>query len=189
MKRKKNKWGVAVDGHSLKPFLENPATQNWDGSDVAMTIRASWKSKKIEAQQLAVRSKDFRYIHYCNGAEELYNHANDPHEWNNLAENPEYAAKKAQLKQKMFAMLPESTDEKMSTEAWKDQFFKDYPQADANKDGELSWPEYQAFKKKLDAAKAKGVNNPEQIRNNNEWKDNFFKKYPDADTDQDGVLS
>ena len=33
----------------------------------------------------AVRTKDFRYIRYEDGTEELYNHQNDPNEWTNLA--------------------------------------------------------------------------------------------------------
>ena len=33
----------------------------------------------------AIRTKNWRYIRYANGDEELYNHRKDPHEWNNLA--------------------------------------------------------------------------------------------------------
>ena len=33
----------------------------------------------------AVRSERFRYIRYLDGSEELYDHRNDPDEWNNLA--------------------------------------------------------------------------------------------------------
>jgi iduronate 2-sulfatase len=40
----------------------------------------------------AVRSNDWRYIHYRDGGEELYNHKNDPGEHINLAKNPSYAA-------------------------------------------------------------------------------------------------
>jgi hypothetical protein len=39
----------------------------------------------------------------------------------------------------------------MSAAEWKDAFFKSHPAADANGDGTLSWPEYQTYKKKLDA--------------------------------------
>jgi choline-sulfatase len=39
-----------------------------------------------------VRSERWRYIHYADGSEELYDHQSDEHEWNNLAGNPEYAA-------------------------------------------------------------------------------------------------
>jgi hypothetical protein len=34
-----------------------------------------------------VRSERWRYIRYADGAEELYDHENDPHEWTNLAGN------------------------------------------------------------------------------------------------------
>ena len=40
----------------------------------------------------AVRSSRWRYIRYADGSEELYDHANDPHEWTNLASTPEAAA-------------------------------------------------------------------------------------------------
>lgn len=39
----------------------------------------------------AVRSERWRYIRYADGSEELYDHSRDPHEWSNLAENPDYA--------------------------------------------------------------------------------------------------
>jgi arylsulfatase A-like enzyme len=39
----------------------------------------------------AVRSERWRYIRYADGSEELYDHVRDPHEWANLAANPEYA--------------------------------------------------------------------------------------------------
>ena len=33
----------------------------------------------------AVRTEQWRYIHYADGSEELYDHKNDPHEWHNVA--------------------------------------------------------------------------------------------------------
>ena len=38
-----------------------------------------------------IRSERWRYIHYADGSEELYDHQNDPNEWTNLAGNPEFA--------------------------------------------------------------------------------------------------
>jgi len=39
-----------------------------------------------------VRSERWRYIHYADGTEELYDHQSDPHEWTNLAGDPKFAA-------------------------------------------------------------------------------------------------
>lgn len=39
-----------------------------------------------------IRSEHWRYIHYADGSEELYDMQNDPNEWTNLAGRPEYAA-------------------------------------------------------------------------------------------------
>lgn len=45
----------------------------------------------------AIINRDWRYIYYKGGAEELYDLSSDYHEWNNLAENPEYAEIKRRL--------------------------------------------------------------------------------------------
>ena len=97
--------GAELDGYSLKPFLDNPDTKNWEGPDVALSIISSWKSKRAKDQHLSVRSKDFRYIRYYNGAEELYDHRTDDNEWENVADNPEYSKIKEELKQKLFENL------------------------------------------------------------------------------------
>jgi len=48
-------------------------------------------------------------------------------------------------------------------EVWKDKFFGRHPDADTDGDGLLSWPEYHAYKLKLDArnrpASKKGSDN------------------------------
>ena len=84
--------GVAAkkdnDGPSLVPLLENPETE-WE--QVSLTHLGDGGSYGLSA-------KDWRYIHYKNGDEELYHIAKDPYEWTNLAPNPEYSAKLAQLR-------------------------------------------------------------------------------------------
>jgi arylsulfatase A-like enzyme len=40
----------------------------------------------------SVRSEHWRYIHYADGSEEIYDHQTDPNEWTNLAGKPEHAA-------------------------------------------------------------------------------------------------
>ena len=45
-----------------------------------------------------VRSERYRYIVYEDGSEELYDHEKDKWEWHNLADNPEYAEVKEQMR-------------------------------------------------------------------------------------------
>ena len=47
----------------------------------------------------AIRSENWRYIHYADASEELYDLQNDPHEWENLINHPQYAATVAEHKQ------------------------------------------------------------------------------------------
>jgi arylsulfatase A-like enzyme len=47
----------------------------------------------------AVRTERWRYIRYHDGAEELYDHDSDVHEWHNLADQPEYNDVKQRLAQ------------------------------------------------------------------------------------------
>ena len=85
----KNEFGKPLDGHSLRPFLENPNTENWTGPKAALSVvYSSNKNKDIPSNHhYSVRSKDWRYIIYDSGKEELYNNNIDPKEWDNLLFN------------------------------------------------------------------------------------------------------
>jgi len=48
-----------------------------------------------------VRSRRYRYIRYADGSEELYDHENDPHEWYNLAADPDLAKVKLRLAERL----------------------------------------------------------------------------------------
>jgi arylsulfatase A-like enzyme len=75
-----------VEGHSMKSLLQDPASP--------------WEQPAVTTYQFgnhAVRSEGWRYIRYVNGDQELYNEATDPNEWKNMAGNPEYASKIAEL--------------------------------------------------------------------------------------------
>ena len=77
------------DGPSLVPLLKNP--------------RAGWPhiatTHLADAGSYGVSARDWRYIHYANGDEELYHVAEDPYEWTNLAGEPEHADKLTELRQ------------------------------------------------------------------------------------------
>lgn len=102
----KNDNGKPLSGYSLKPFIENPENPKWNGPDVALTVvRGNVKSNVPSEQSYSVRSEDFRYIRYVNGKEELYNHKNDPFEWNNLASDKKFKKIKKKLRQQMDELL------------------------------------------------------------------------------------
>ena len=75
-----------------------------------------------------------------------------------------------------------------SGEDWKNEYFKKFPAADTNQDGELSWPEYKSHKESGNN-KAPEQNNAPEKSSAEKWKDTYFKKNPAADTNKDGVLS
>lgn len=80
-----------VDGISLVPQITN--------SNAALKSPAitSWGRGNY-----AIRTKEWRYIRYFDGTEELYNHNTDKNEWYNVADKPENESKKAELR----ALLP-----------------------------------------------------------------------------------
>ena len=86
--------GIATPGHvqgkSIRPLLTDPA--------------APWKDPAVTTYRYmnhAVRTEDRRYIRYADGSEELYDEAQDPYEWTNLAAKPGYESQKAALKESL----------------------------------------------------------------------------------------
>jgi len=75
-----------VEGRSIRALLQDP--------------KAAWDRPAVTTHRFknhAVRTEDWRYIRYENGDEELYDEKADPNEWTNLADDPRFAAKKAEL--------------------------------------------------------------------------------------------
>lgn len=85
---KKNKQGHALDGFSLKSLLEDSSSNHWKGPKAALTMVYSGAEnhKDPTKQHYSVRTKDWRYILYNTGKEELYNIVEDPNEWYNVLE-------------------------------------------------------------------------------------------------------
>lgn len=78
----------SVEGLSLLPQLKN-----------ANTHRARPAITSHGPGNHGIRTREWRYIRYADGSEELYNMKKDPNEWDNLASDPAYAAKKTELAQ------------------------------------------------------------------------------------------
>lgn len=162
---KKNDKGHSLDGHSLKPLLKDPETGRWSGPDEALTALYKWRMKYDPSNEsYSLRSQKWRYIRYENGSEELYDTISDPHEWHNLAGQLEHRERLIEFRQRLLDRLPapgtippqpkfqpaKPANPKPSAETWKDTYFAKHPQADSNKDGTLTWPEYKAYRAKFD---------------------------------------
>jgi iduronate 2-sulfatase len=82
----KNDKGKSLDGFSLKPFLEDPNTKKWKGPDGALSVvySSDLNENTPSNHHYSLRTKDWRYIIYDSGKEELYHNAIDPKEWNNM---------------------------------------------------------------------------------------------------------
>ncbi|MBI1322562.1 sulfatase-like hydrolase/transferase [bacterium] len=76
----------ALEGLSLVPQLRHAATPR---TRPALTTHGPGNH--------GLRARDWRYIRYADGSEELYDMRVDPNEWNNLAGEAKYAEVKADL--------------------------------------------------------------------------------------------
>lgn len=155
---RRNEQGAVIDGNSLVPLMINPVLDDWGGPEGALTAIHKWKDMDPMMQNYSLRTKDWRYIRYYTGDEELYDHRSDLLEWDNLASNPEYTARLASFRKQLDHRItirastsasPVATSKEASSddgEKWKSIYFKKYPEADINKDGMLTWLEFKQHK-------------------------------------------
>jgi len=83
-----------LEGKSLATVLANPATAT--DRDVYLPY--------LDPGGYAITNQQWRYIHYSDGTEELYDSRKDPNEWDNLAAKAELAP----IKQKLRASAPKT---------------------------------------------------------------------------------
>jgi arylsulfatase A-like enzyme len=95
-----------VTGTSLVPLIKN-AEASWDRPVLT----------SVSAVTHAVRSERWRYIRYGDGSEELYDHLNDPLEWNNLASIEEFDEIKIEHARSIPS--PEEIGEGPPTQRWR----------------------------------------------------------------------
>ena len=77
-----------------------PPAKQLEGNDLSVLMKdpeAPWDEATVTTfgyKNYGVRSGRYRYIVYEDGSEELYDHTNDKWEWENLADNPQFASVK-----------------------------------------------------------------------------------------------
>ena len=106
----------SLDGLSLVPWLRNPDKHR---TQAAITVD--------EFKHKSARDQRYRYIQYNDGSEEFYDHLNDPNEWTNEINNPNYASQIQRLKKQIPSNLAPSAREWKAFEfdpdsyTWKDK--------------------------------------------------------------------
>jgi len=92
--------GCHLDGHTLRPLLEDPGAGTWGGPPVALSsVRGD------TGIHHSARSATHRYTLCQNGEEELYDHRTDPHEWHNLAADPQHASARQALRRELLRLV------------------------------------------------------------------------------------
>lgn len=72
-----------ADAPSLLPLLED-SQADWPHVSTTYLNRP---------EEYSISDQDWRYIHYQDNSEELYQISSDPHEWNNLATSPQHLSR------------------------------------------------------------------------------------------------
>ncbi|WP_168567179.1 sulfatase [Crateriforma spongiae] len=76
-----------LDGRSMVPLLNDPDAP-WDSTAITCLSDKS----RPERGYVTIRNEAGRYIRYEQGQEEFYDTSEDPREWTNQIDNPEYSA-------------------------------------------------------------------------------------------------
>ena len=119
--------GYDLDGHSIKPLLDNPQGQ-WGGPNVVITALPGKDHSQHRVHtgtlypHFSVRSKDWRYSLTSDGQEELYHYPSDPFEFKNLAEKDEHTTTKQELKAELIRLRDGSDWEPLSDQQFAQKY-------------------------------------------------------------------
>jgi arylsulfatase A-like enzyme len=103
--------GLPLDGTSMVPLMRDPEGA-WKGPPAAVSSYATKASATarygsgIGAAQFTVRGDRWRYTRYGDGSEELFDHEQDPHEWENRAGKADTAEEQAAIKDVFDRLTP-----------------------------------------------------------------------------------
>lgn len=90
---------LPIRGHSLMPLIKGESEIFWD-------VFAESHAEGIYGTCFMLRTARYKYIYivHQNGTDvQLFDMLNDPDEWNNLADNPDYASLADNLREKLLA--------------------------------------------------------------------------------------
>ena len=100
-----------IEGKSLLPVLHGDDPKDWrtytvSESEFAARV-ATWELgiEPIEARATMIRTADWKYIHHEKFRPELFDLKNDPHEFTDLGEDPDYEHIRAEMRDMMFDSL------------------------------------------------------------------------------------
>ncbi len=85
----------SLQGKSLMPILKNPSA----------TVRDTALSINTRSTASGLRAANWHYMNYGEKGEELYDMIKDPHQYKNVANDPDYAGKLKQARAEFKARM------------------------------------------------------------------------------------